>query len=195
MSLKNQLTKSDYLPYDELKKLLRNLHKEEKYIWELYVRISFCTALRISDVLSLTWADIINRTSLTKCEKKTGKVRKIPFSLSTQDRFDELYALLKRPNPNELIFKSKITGKPFTTQYVNRVLKNWKEEYNLKLGNFSSHTFRKTFGRYMYDKSENKSEALVLLNSILQHSSIEVTKIYIGLREDEIYSVFGSIMV
>lgn len=195
MAQRNQLTKSDYLPYGELKKLLDKLHKDKKYIWELYVRISFCTALRASDVLSLTWSDIINRASLTKREQKTGKTRKIVFNLNTQDRFDELYMLLKRPNPAELIFYNRHTGKPFTLQYINRIIKEWKEQYGIKIGNFSTHSFRKAFGRYVYEKSSNKSEALVLLNSILCHSTLDVTKVYIGLREDEIQSVFSSIAI
>jgi len=193
MAKKNQLTKSDYLPMPEFKKLLKELHKDKKYIWELYARISFCTALRCSDVLSLTWHDIINRCSLTITEKKTGKTRKIPFNLQTQDRIDEAYILMKKPNPNELVFYNRKTRKPFTIQYINKLAKGWKEKYGLIIGNFSTHTFRKTFGRYVYDTSKDKSEALILVNSILNHSTIDVTKVYIGLRQDEVNSVFNSI--
>lgn len=195
MAKKNQLTKSDYLPMDELKKLLNRLHRDKKYIWELYVRMSFYTALRASDVLSLTWAEILNRSYLVKTEKKTGKTRKIPFCDRTQHYIDELYLLLKRPNPNELIFKSPVTQQPFTIQYVNQKTKKWKEEYDLKIGNFSTHTFRKTFGRNVYDTSKDKSQALLLLNQIFKHSSIETTKVYIGIREEEIASIFKSINV
>ena len=193
MAKKNQLTKSDYLPMPEFKKLLKELHKDKKYIWELYARISFCTALRCSDVLSLTWHDIINRCSLTITEKKTGKTRKIPFNLQTQDRIDEAYILMKKPNPNDLVFYNRKTRKPFTIQYINKLAKGWKEKYGLIIGNFSTHTFRKTFGRYVYDTSKDKSEALILVNSILNHSTIDVTKVYIGLRQDEVNSVFNSI--
>lgn len=193
MAKKNQLTKSDYLPMPEFKKLLKELHKDKKYLWELYARISFCTALRCSDVLSLTWHDIINRCSLTITEKKTGKTRKIPFNLQTQDRIDEAYILMKKPNPNELVFYNRKTRKPFTIQYINKLAKEWKEKYGLTIGNFSTHTFRKTFGRYVYDTSKDKSEALILVNSILNHSTIDVTKVYIGLRQDEVNSVFNSI--
>lgn len=195
MAKKNQLTKSDYLSMDELKKLLDKLHKDKQYIWELYARVSFCTALRASDVLSLTWADILNKGALTKTEKKTGKTRRIPFNLHTQDRIYELYMLLKRPNPAELIFSNKHTKKPFTIQYINRLAKQWKEKYQLNIANFSTHTFRKTFGRFVYDSNQNKSESLVLLNSIFSHSSIDITKVYIGLRDDEIKSVFASIKI
>jgi len=80
-----------------------------------------------------------------------------------------------------------------TIQYINNKTKAWKIRYKLTLGNFSTHTFRKTFGRYIYDSTENKSEALVILNSIFKHSSIDITKVYIGLREDEINSAFNLI--
>lgn len=193
MAKKNQLTKSDYLPMSEFKKLLKELHKDKKYIWELYARLSFCTALRCSDVLSLTWHDIWNRCSLTVTEKKTGKTRKIPFNLQTQEKIDEAYLLMKRPNPNELIFYNKKTRKPFTIQYINQMAKRWKKKYDLNIDHFSTHTFRKTFGRYVYDTSKDKSEALILVNSILNHSTIDVTKVYIGLRQDEVNSVFNSI--
>lgn len=193
MAKKNQLTKSDYLAMPELKKLLNGLHKDKQYVWELYARLSFCTALRVSDVLSLTWADIINRSYLVKTEKKTGKTRKINFNDRVQRYIDEAYLLLKKPNPNELIFKSKLTGRAMTTQYVNQNIKKWKDKYHINVGNFSTHTFRKTFGRYVYDTAKDKSNALLLLNQIFKHSTIETTKVYIGLRQEEINSVFESL--
>ena len=193
MAKKNQLTKSDYLPMEDYKKLLYLLHKDRQYLWELYARLAFCTALRVSDILPLTLSDIQHKGSLTKSEKKTGKVRKIPFNLNIQTRIEELYMLLKRPNPNELIFKSKFTGTSISPQYLNRIMKEWKIKYKLNIENFSTHTFRKTFGRYVYDTSENKSEALLLLNRIFNHSSIEITKVYICIRKDEINSIFDSI--
>ena len=193
MAKKNQLTKSDYLPMEDYKKLLYLLHKDRQYLWELYARLAFCTALRVSDILPLTWSDILHKGSLTKSEKKTGKVRKIPFNLNIQTRIEELYMLLKRPNPNELIFKSKFTGTSISPQYLNRIMKEWKIKYKLNIENFSTHTFRKTFGRYVYDTSENKSEALLLLNRIFNHSSVELTKVYICIRKDEINSIFDSI--
>lgn len=195
MAKKNQLTKSDYLPMEELKRLLNGLHQDKKYIWELYVRVSFCTALRASDVLSLTWADILNRSYLIKTEKKTGKTRKIPLNDRTQRYIDELYLLLKKPNPNELIFKSRVTGQAFTIQYINQTIKRWKYRYRLSIDNFSTHTFRKTFGRYVYDNHKDKGAALILLGQILKHSSLEITKVYLGIRDDEVNNIFDSISI
>lgn len=195
MAKKNQLTTSDYLSVDELKRLMKSLRKDNEYIWELYVRLSFSTALRASDVLSLTWEEILCRSYFIKREQKTGKTRKIPINDYTQKCIEEMYIIADKPNPSEVIFKSKITGLPFTIQYVNHKIKKWKEKYNIKIGNFSTHTFRKSFGRYVYDSAVDKSEALVLLNKIFKHTAIETTKVYIGLREEEIQSVFESINI
>ena len=46
MAKKNQLTKSDYLPMEEYKKLLRLLHKDRQYLWELYARLHCTTSIR-----------------------------------------------------------------------------------------------------------------------------------------------------
>lgn len=190
MAAKNQLTKSDYLSFDELKKLLEGLHQDKLYMWELYVRLSFCTALRVSDVLSLTWQDVLNKKYLVKTEKKTKKTRKILISEFNQQKIFTAYKLLGMPNPAEFIFHGERRKSAYTSQLVNRTIKTWKYKYKLKIGNFSTHTFRKTFGRYVYDMHKNKSEALVLINAIFQHANINTTKIYIGLRDDEINSVF-----
>ena len=181
------------------------LQKDNDKKWELSIKLlkkmnltnllNFKHGWQRMDDLEDTEHDIILITfnAFQKYEKKTGKVRKIPFNLSIQTRIEELYILLKRPNPNELIFKSKFTGVSVSSQYLNRIMKEWKAKYKLDIENFSTHTFRKTFGRYVYDTSENKSEALLLLNRIFNHSNIEITKIYICIREDEINSIFDSI--
>ena len=66
-------------------------------------------------------------------------------------------------------------------------------DYKVKIGNFSTHTFRKTFGRYVYETNNRSAEALVLLNKILNHTSIQITKTYIGITQDEINNIFESI--
>jgi integrase len=192
MAKKNHLTTSDHLPYNEFDKLLTGLHKDGEYFWELYARLSFCTACRISDVLNLKWNDVL-RKSCVVTEQKTGKTRKITFNPSVQKKIQELYKLLGSPNRDGYVFANSKTGKPISTQYVNRTLKKWKYRYKLPIDHFSSHTFRKTFGRYVYDQSNHSAESLLLLNRILNHSNIQVTKTYIGITQEEIDSVFDSI--
>lgn len=193
MAKKNQLTTSDYLQFNEYDRLLGRLHEDKEYLWELYARLSFCTACRVSDVLSLKWKDVLNQSLLVIVEQKTKKTRKIPFNASVKSKIVELYSLLGSPNINELIFVSKVTGDAITVQYVNQKLKEFKVKYRVNIGNFSTHTFRKTFGRYVYESNNRSAESLILLNKILNHSNIDVTKTYIGITQDEINSIYNSI--
>lgn len=194
MAKKNQLTTSDYLEYSEYERLLQCLNQDGEYLWELYARLGFCTACRASDVLTLRWEDILEKSEKTIVEKKTKKARKLSFNQSVQKKIKELYCLLDKPERTELIFMSKVTNKPLTIQYINQKLKCFKVRYRIKIGNFSTHTFRKTFGRYVYEKYNRSAESLILLNKILNHSNINVTKTYIGITQDEVNSVFNSIV-
>ena len=193
MALKNQLTKSDYLPYDEFLRLLDCLRKDKKYQLELYARLAFCTACSSSDVLAFKWGDVLHKVRITVVEKKTKKSRSIPFNKATYDKISELYILMGSPDLESYIFSVRKSGNPISIQHLNRCLKDIKSAYKIKINNFSTHTFRKTFGRYVYEKKGRSAESLVLLNTIFRHSTIEVTKTYIGIRQDEVDNIFAGI--
>ncbi len=193
MAKKNQLTTADPIPYEEYERLLDRLHKDKDYSMEIYARLAFCTGCRASDVLHLRWEDIIDRRDHAVTEIKTGKTRKITFSPSVQKKMNELYETVGEPKADQLIFLSKRTGEPFTIQYINREIKRIKKKYRIKCDNFSTHSFRKTFGRYVYEKNNKSAESLLLLNQIFKHASLETTKIYLGLRQDEINGIYNSI--
>lgn len=193
MAKKNQLTTSDPLKYSEYTRLLDCLHKDKNYRWEMYARLSFCTACRASDVLSFRWCDILGKGSVDVTEQKTKKTRHIPINPSVQQKFKELYELIGRPDRKDFIFPSSRGDQPMTIQYVNQVLKDLKHKYRLSINHFSTHSFRKTFGRYVYDTHNHSAESLILLNKIFKHTSVEITKAYIGITQDEISSIFDSI--
>lgn len=193
MAKKHQLTTSDYLEYSEYERLLQSLHDDKQYIWEMYARLSFCTACRASDVLNFKWSDIIDKNQCTVVEQKTGKARQIIFNQSVKCKLKELYISLGCPASDMHIFHSSSTGSHITVQYVNQKLKTFKAKYRIKISNFSTHTFRKTFGRYVYDSHNHSAESLILLNKIFCHASINTTKTYIGITQDEINNIFNSI--
>lgn len=194
MGQKNQLTTSDHLEYPEFERLLKALHHDKEYVWELYARLAFCTACRGGDILHFKWLDVLDKEETTVIEQKTGKARRVNFNLSVRNSIHKLWELLDTPNRNEFIFKSnKQRNCLMTIQHVNRQLKEFRAKYNLKIEHFSTHTFRKTFGRYVYDRAPNKAEALILLNKILNHSSLQITKNYIGITSEEIRRIYDSI--
>ena len=199
MAKKGQLTAAEWLEYGEYQRLLTCLHNDKEYLWETYARLGFCTGCRISDILTMKWKDVL-AAECTVIEKKTGKARKVNFNESVHARLAELHTLQGRPKLDSLIFESPNHGKrtiyepvPFTQQHVNFKFREFKEKYNLNIGNFSSHTFRKTFGRYVYDSLGRTEESIVLLNRIFKHSTVRVTMTYIGITDDEVRNVFDSI--
>lgn len=190
---------SDYLSIDEFTRLLDCLDKDKEYFWETYALVQFCTGLRISDVRTLTWGDMLQE-EFDKHEIKTGKKRDIFVADELIiARLRDLYIKQGKPGANKLILasgKTSNTGTAVSAQYINRVIKTWKEKYNLKVGNFSSHSFRKTFGRCVYDSYEGASreDALLLLCDIFNHTKVEVTKRYLGIRKSEIKKVYSNLL-
>lgn len=78
-----------------------------------------------------------------------------------------------------------------TTQRINARLKEIRRQYNLKVDNFSCHSLRKAFGRRVFEQSgENAQLALVKLSELFNHSSVSITKIYLGLREKELLETY-----
>ena len=197
MSKKGSITTSDYLPYKDYQKLVQSLINEKKYWWACYCILSFCTGLRFSDVSHLKWGDVIDKRRIIITAQKTGKTHSIPIGQNASEHFSILYERMKRPNKGSYILASQEGGenKPVSIQYVNRELKNWISKYDLNIENFSTHTFRKTFGRYVYEKSGRDETALLYLNRIFKHTSIDTTMIYLGIRDDEISGIFNSIEI
>ncbi len=190
MSLKNSFTTSDYLPYSEYRRLIDCLEDDGDYRGAAYCTLSFALALRVSDVLKLRWCQIIGHRNIVVTEKKTKKTKSIPIGEQTEEKIHELFFKMGSPNYEGYILKNEKTEQPLTIQHLNRTLKWWKTKYNLKIDNLSTHSFRKTFGRYVYEKMGRTQEALVLLSHIFRHANISITMVYIGLKEDDTKHLF-----
>lgn len=196
MSVKGTITTADYMDYEEFKRLVRCLVDDHKQLWAFYCLMSFCLGLRSSDVRKLRWGDVLNRRSVVVTEKNTQKTKGIPVGQKTMEDISKMYELQGHPNLSSYIFASERNKeKPVSIQYINRLMKKWKRKYDLHIEHFSTHSFRKTFGRYVYEKRNRSSEALLELNRIFRHANLQTTMIYIGITDDNIYKVFDSMDV
>lgn len=193
MAQKGILTTADYLPQSEYDRLLECLHEERLYVWEMFCRLAYCCQLRCSDVLGLTWKDVLHRDHFYWKERKTGKTRKIDLNESVQVKFKEMYEHMQKPSLNQPIIYHERKKCAYTSQRVNQKLKEFRYRYKLQIKNFSSHTFRKTFGRMVWEKAGKTDEALLWLRKIFNHSDMRVTEVYIGIQQDEIATVYQMI--
>ena len=125
MSLKYSTTTADYLRWDEMSNLVRRLSRDGDYKMSLLIAIGCFWGLRISDILSLRWKDILNVDEFTLQEKKTKKNRTIRINPQLKRHIAEL--------------------------------------------------------------------ALVKLMELFNHSSVAITKRYLGLRQEEILQTYDSL--
>lgn len=193
MAQKGVLTTADYLTVEEFNDFMDKLRADKEYTWELFCRLAFCFALRASDVLRLRWAGILEKKEITVVEKKTMKMRNITTNESVRAKIRELYELMGQPELTRPVIYNPKTKRKYTIQTVNEKLKEFRWRYRMNINRLSTHTFRKTFGRMVYEESGRSSESLILLNRIFKHSSIEITMAYIGITQDEIDGVFSLI--
>ena len=190
MSLKYSNTTADYLQWDEAMNLIRKLAKDENYKMSLLIALGCFTGLRISDILALRWEQILSIEEFTIIEKKTGKKRVLRLNPQLQQHIRECYEQIQPIGLKAPILVSQ-KGTVFTIQRINVVLKEIKRKYRLKIKNFSCHSLRKTFGRQVYNMNSDNSElALVKLMELFNHSSLAITKRYLGLRQEEILQTY-----
>lgn len=141
--------------------------------------------LRISDILGLRWENVYNFTvrdfkvHITIGEMKTGKVNKIILNESTKRALQSL-------GEEEGIVKGQYIYKAYThsTEPLNRVsaymiIRKAAEELGLE--EVGCHSLRKTFGYHAWKSGVH----LGLIMMIYNHSSIEVTKRYLGIEQDD----------
>ena len=190
MSLKNSYTTSDYLQWDSATTLVRKLYRDKNYRISLLIGCGIFFGLRISDLLRLTWDMLMsNEAKFVLIEKKTGKRREVKINKEFQKHIKDCFDALHIEDLTEPCFLSN-KGKPYSIQWVNVVLKELKDRYNLKIKHFSTHSLRKTFGRKVFESSDNAELALVKLMELFNHSSVSITKRYLGLRQEEILETY-----
>lgn len=190
MSTKGTKTTADYLPWNEALALIQRLEKENQYALAMLVACGSYTGLRISDLLNLSWKQIIHQQHIQIVEQKTKKVRNIKLNEELKDIANRLFHKAKNLNPNERIFINPQTKQPFTIQYFNRAFKKIKQRYRLTVKAFSTHSLRKTFGRHIWENSGFSDKAITLLSEVFNHSSFKITRRYLGINADEIDQIY-----
>lgn len=188
---KGHLTKSGPMTFDQLFGLVRNLERDGNYLMASYVTLSMFTGLRVSDVRTIRYCSIIGKNKFTVTEQKTGKTREIDVNPELEEKLTKYFHLLGRTNINGYVLEgARSNGEPVTVSYINKQLKKLNFQYALKHDNFTTHTMRRSFGKKVYETYGCSEHSLVLLSKIFSHSSVAITREYIGLQQEEITNVY-----
>lgn len=194
MSRKGSNTTTGYMEWDKFISLITRLENKGEYKFCLLITIGVFTGLRISDLLTLKFSDILNNSILSIQEKKTKKFRKIKLNSDLKVVVERIYNKMEESKQDQFIFINRFGTKPMDKSYVNVKLKELFSFYRVKIdGNVSSHLFRKTLGRRVMEVNNYSNESLILLMELFGHSSMSITKRYLGIREQEIHNVYDNL--
>ncbi len=130
------------------------------------------TAARKNELFSATWSDVdfgVQRIRLWT-NKTGGKGRKAAW-IDMTDELARVLASHRRKNPDSLFLFTKANGKPYRSRHT------WLKPFCAQVGvkPFDFHSIRHLTATYLIDKQF----PLPVVQSILRHSSISVTAIYL----------------
>lgn len=193
MALKGSYTTADALDWQEMISLVHRLYRDGDYRMSLLIAVQSMWGLRIGDVLKLRWYQILNVEELNLIEGKTGKRRIIKMNPNLQKHIQDCYNALNSPDSSQPIFLSR-QNTVYSREWVNMRLKTYKVKYHLHIKNFSTHSCRKCFGKHCLETGgANAERRLILLNQIFSHSSLDITRRYLGIKQSEIGDVYTSL--
>lgn len=156
------------------------------------VTLGINTSLRIGDLLLLKWGNVYdfhNRCyyrHLKVLEQKTGKSTLIALNREALLALKNLRTSLSPVSDGDYIFKSR-EGKnhPIGRTQAFRIIKNAANALHMD-GTISCHSLRKTFGYHAWRKGIPPAVIMTIYN----HSSLEVTKRYLSIDQDDKDKVF-----
>ncbi|KOR25285.1 site-specific integrase [Clostridium sp. L74] len=153
-------------------------------------------ALRITDLLSLKWEDVLKENKKTFkdieiYEGKTKKHRKIKLNKSAWKALKELMDSLSYINMNDFIFKSREgENKAITRQQALNILKEAAKSVGVE-ENIGTHSLRKTWGYHAWKAGFNPAIIMETLN----HSNLAMTKRYLGIRQDDVNELYTKLNI
>lgn len=156
------------------------------------VTLGMNTSMRISDLLNLRWRDVYffdankYRQYICIVEKKTNKLTNIPLNEEVVKALDMLRNSEHPIKELDYLFKrrNKDNQRLSRTQ-AYRIIKHASKVLNIE-GIISCHSLRKTFGYHAW--KQGVPPAVIM--SIYNHSSLEVTKRYLAIDQEDKDEVF-----
>jgi len=190
----NRPQKGDIISVSPVRSL-RDISHIKKNLWRhprnyaLFV-VGINTSFRASELVSIRVGDVKHlrpMDSFKLREKKTGKVREIHFNQACVLAVRKLLSSRKYSD-DDFLFRSERTGGALTVSAVHRLVKSWCRDLNL-LGNFGSHTLRKTWG---YHQHSTYGVSLASLMKCFGHSDSAITLRYLCISDADLQRVYSN---
>jgi len=143
--------------------------------------------IRTGDLLKLKVSDVKNLKPGDSIQIKESKTQKVNVLSVNKEVYKSLrhFLLTQTPKDDDYLFQSRNSAHALTVMSVNRMVKSWCKAINLS-GNYGAHTLRKTFG---YIQRTKFGVGFEVLCRRFNHSSPAITMRYLGITDQEVYSI------
>lgn len=162
----------------------------------LLIVMGLNSALRISDILSLTCGDVYDfnrsniKTHIVVREHKTGKINRIFINKEIRAALSCCVCFANKTEASWLFESQMQNEQPLSRYQAYRLIKK-AASYAGMDSDISCHSLRKTFG---YHAWKHGAHPAVLMN-IYNHSNYQITKRYLGIDQDDKDEVFRNILI
>ena len=195
---------ADAMDWDEALRVIAHLKADGDWRGAMLIACGCYLGLRISDMLRLRWQDVTQEKDIRMREQKTGKLRMMRVNAALARTASECYVMMRSAGGKARAEDYVLPGRQYgpstsmTRQRASQLLKGIKEKYRISTASvFSTHTMRKTFGRHVYltmlERGEKAEKTLEYLRDVFGHASVSITRRYIGIRRDEILSIYDNL--
>lgn len=152
------------------------------------------TALRISDLLCLRWKDVYDyskkryKRHLEITEQKTKKRSIIALNQSCLQALELLRHHTTTSEQEYIFCRGNDHFSHISRNRAYHIIKDVAEKEHID-GNISCHSLRKTFGYHAW--KQGAPSALIM--NVYNHSSIEITKRYLSIQQDDKDELYDSL--
>lgn len=140
--------------------------------------VQSCLGLRLGDILKLRMNNFVydvDKWRLDMNEQKTGKHRDFTVPDKVYN-FIQNWAYTNNIGKDAKLFD---ISERQVELHLNKALKYT----GIGVGRHGSHSFRKMYAKLAFEESNHNIE---LVRTLLQHSSVSVTQLYLGVSSDQV---------
>ena len=96
----------------------------------------------------------------------------------------EYYELMQQPELQSTIFN-------YSLRHTNRLLQFGSRFIGIRKKQISTHSLRKSGARFLYEENQRSEDVFLKISMILNHSSTQVSRRYLGITKEEISDVYS----
>ncbi|RKE02038.1 tyrosine-type recombinase/integrase [Marinifilum flexuosum] len=178
MAIQGDISKSEHIEWKFIPLTIQKLELNKQYKIALIVAFGCFFGLRLKNILTIRWEDVLNKTSFEIMDK--NKLRTIYIIDDINNLIRRIYCKMETPDIEQHIFLNNSGKQVLSSQYVNKQIKLLFTKYEIPYQNLSSDSFLKTFCIKFLETKNFSADAKRWISQLLGHASWKITAKFLG---------------